>query len=152
MPLSIKVKITGTDQELAKLKKLGDGFQDFSVAMKLIGDEVTKYYSGQVFASQGGIIGERWPALNANYAKSKAKRYPGRGILIATGTMQQSFKSLATAKKVLIYNTAPYFKYHQSTKARTKIPYRPMMKIDNDVKNIVRQIMNQDIQRKIEAA
>lgn len=149
MPVSVTVKITGDKEEIAKLKKLGHSLHDFSKAMDMIGNEVVRYYSGQGFASQGGVFNNVWPSLNPLYAKQKAVDYPGRGILVKTGDMQRDFIYKATSKNVTISNTAPYFKYHQSTEPRSKMPYRPMMIVNDEVKGIIEQIIQQDIKYKL---
>lgn len=149
MPVSVTVHITGTNEEIAKFQRLGTKLHDFSKAMSLIGDEVIRYYDSQVFASQGGILGTRWASLNPIYAKNKAKRYPGRGILVKTGNMQRSFVARTTHESVEVTNTAPYFKYHQSSESRSKMPYRPMMSVNSGVEGIIKRIIKDDIAEKI---
>lgn len=152
--LSVEIKITGTEQVIAKLRRLDTGLTDFRGAMGDIGNEVSKYYAGQVFASQGGAIGVRWPTLAVSTMLYKRKRYPQYATvpLMRTGAMQGSFTSIPTSNSVTIGNTAPYFQYHQSSAPRSKIPYRPMMAINNDVKTIVKKILEADVARKIQAA
>jgi phage gpG-like protein len=152
--LQITVKITGTREVIDKLRRLDVGLFNFSEAMSDIGDEVKSYFSGQVFASQGGVIGVVWPTLAVSTMLYKRKHYPQYATtpLIRTGAMQGSFTSAPTSNSVTISNSAPYFKYHQSSAPRTKIPYRPMMAINDDVTNTVRRILQVDIASKIESA
>ncbi len=147
--ISVSVTVQGTDKELAKLKSLGAKLYDFRGAMQDIGEEVTKYYSGQGFASQGGVFDNVWPSLSPVYAKLKAKNYPGRSVLVKTGRLQDSFRASSTSKSVVVTNTAPYMAYHQSTEPRSKMPYRPIMKVNDDVKSIVRQIIQEDVTQKL---
>lgn len=160
MAVTVHATITGTEQEIAKLQRFGVKLHDFSRAMQQIGDLAVKYYSTYPFNSNGGVFGTPWPALNPIYAKRKAvgvlhglnkgkDAYPGRNILVRTGVMQGSFIATPDQQSVTISNTAPYFKYHESTEPRTKIPYRPMLEINNDVKGIIEQVIKQDIQDKI---
>ena len=152
--LQITVKISGTQEVIDKLRRLDDGLMNFSESMAQIGDELKSYFSGQVFASQGGVLGVRWPTLAAGTILYKRKHYPAYATtpLIRTGGMQESFTADSTGRSVTISNTAPYFKYHQSNAPRTKIPYRPMMGINDDVQTIVHKILQAEVQRKIEAA
>lgn len=149
MALSITINISGTQEELNKLAKLKGGLRDFTTAMRTVGDLMVKYYAGKGYASQGGVFGVVWPSLNPVYARRKAISYPGRGILEASGTMKRSFDATSTSDSVSVTNTAPYAIYHQSTEPRTKMPYRPIMRINDDVKDIVRAVLQQDIQKKL---
>lgn len=148
-PLGLTVEITGSDEELAKIRRLGDSFSDFSDAMRTVGDELVKYFSGQAFASQGGVYGDQWPELNPVYAQQKAKDYPGRPILVKTGEMQQNFVANTNSTSAEITNTSPQFIYHQSTAPRSKIPRRAMMEVNDDVHNIIQQIFEDDVAKKI---
>jgi phage gpG-like protein len=151
--LQISVRVTGTEEVITKLRRLGAGLHDFSEAMALTGTELTGFFSGQVFASQGGALGVRWPTLAASTVMEKLKHYPAYATtpLIRTGEMQHSFRSTPTPTSVTITNDAPYFKYHQSSAPRHKIPYRPMMGINGEVQTIVKKIIQADIARKIAA-
>lgn len=146
---SITINVIGDKEEIAKLKKLGSDLHDFSSAMREIGDHVVKYYGGEAFASQGGVYDDRWASLSPAYASRKARKYPGRGILVATGAMQRGFNAKPSINSVDITNSVPYFVYHQSTAPRSKMPYRPMMQINDRVRNIVKEVIQQDINRKL---
>lgn len=159
--MNVTVTITGTQEQLDKLKKLDTGLTDFSSAFNRIGDRVTKYFAGEAYASQGGVFNAVWAPLSPAYAQRKAigntKRppigkgaYPGRGILEASGEMRKSFKYESATGGVSITNTAPQAIYHQSTEPRTKMPYRPIMLINDGVRDIVREELTDDIARKIE--
>jgi hypothetical protein len=125
---------------------------DFSSANKSIGEDLAAYYSGVGFTSQGGVFGYKWSRLDLGYAKSKSRQNPGAPPLVKTGTMQDSFKFKADKHGVKVYNTAPYFKYHQSSEPRSKIPYRPSLGINDAVINIVQATLEQDIAKKIRRA
>jgi phage gpG-like protein len=152
--LQISVRISGTQEVISKLRRVDAGLMNFTDAMKQIGDEGKNYFSGQVFASQGGVLGVRWPTLAASTILYKRKHYPQYATtpLLRTTTMQHSFYAVTTATSVTIGNSADYFKYHQSSEARHKIPYRPMLGITNDISDMVHSIIQSDISRKIEAA
>ena len=148
--LAVQIKISGDKETIAKLGKLGQSFLNFQMAMRSIGRELPAYFGGQVFASQGGAIGERWDPLKQSTKNRKAKLYPGAQPLVATGTMQGSFEAeFPDPNSVVIGNSAPYFKYHQSKAARSKLPRRTMMSTSGDVKNIIAQIIDADVAGKI---
>lgn len=151
MGLQIQISISGLDEEVAKLKTLGDKLLVYDEAMVEIGEALKNYYSGPVFASQGGVLGVQWPTLAASTMLYKAKKYRQYTTvpLIATGAMKGSFKADATSNSVIVSNTAPYFPYHQSSAPRRKIPYRPMMAINAPLKSTIKAIIQKDIAAKI---
>lgn len=152
--LAITIKVTGTQEVIDKLKRLESGLKDFTAPLEAIGEELKAFFSGQVFASQGGVLGVRWPTLAVATMVYKRKHYPSYATtpLIRTGAMQHSFEKQSSRNMLRVYNTAPYFVYHQSSAARHKIPYRPMIGVSPDVENIIKKIMEADIKAKIEAA
>lgn len=172
MALAIRVFVEA-DAPLANLDKIGKSFVMFKDAFQSIGKELTSYFSQQVFNSEGGILGDKWAPLNERYRNYKAtghtvldlalqreKRigdgvnvYPGRGILVRTGAMQNSFTYDADNNSLTVGNTADYFVFHQSTREpREKIPRRPMMALNEDVKTIISEIIDKDIKDKLRDA
>jgi phage gpG-like protein len=148
----VTIKITGDQEAIGKLQKLGKSLIMFRSAMNEIGGELSDYFSQQVFASQGGAIGERWPRLSPAYQARKAKFYPGRGPLQRTGEMQKGFYHTSDEQSVTIKNRKKYFDYHQSTEPRSKIPRRPMMATTGEVKDIVARVLQADVTAKIRKA
>lgn len=150
--LTVEVRITGAKEMIAKLKQINTSLLNFREPLAQIGKELESYYSNNVFSDQGASLGVRWPTLAAKTIMYKKKHYPQYATtpLIATGTMKDSFVSKATINTVTVTNTAPQFKYHQSSAARKKIPYRPMMGINDDVKTIVKTILQADITQKLQ--
>lgn len=127
---TVSIQISG-DKEVAKmLNDLGLEVKDLRPAMQDVGKYLKGFFAGEVFASRGGAIGERWPRLSNRYATQKAKKYPGRPMLVRTGLMQKSFTYKSQPLQVEISNKAPHFPYHQSSEPRTIMPYRPMMKVE----------------------
>lgn len=150
--IGMTIKITGTRKVQDRLKRLGSSLYEFKGAMGEIGSEGAKYYSNQGFASQGGVFGGRWAALSPRYAAVKSKLYPGRPPLVQSGKMQNSFTFVASSKEVLIGNKAPYFKYHQSTLPRNKMPRRQTMGINDPIRKMVRSIIESDVKKKMRTA
>lgn len=146
----ISVTITGDKEVLAHLRKVGNGVINLRQPMSEIGRDLTGFFSGQVFASRGGIIGESWAKLSPAYARYKAKTYPGRPPLVRTGEMQRSFKSRATATSVEVYNTAKHFDYHQL--GTRKMPARVMMKVDEPRLKAIHDTVDRYVQSLVGAA
>ena len=163
--------ITGDKKVIDGLSKMGKSLYLWNREMRLIGTEVTHYFANDVMNSQGGAIGERWPKLSearrnvkatghASLDRSKwrkqvtkAKAYPGAGPLIATGAMKKSFTSDADETSVTITNSAEYFAYHQSSQARkSALPRRVMMKSSQSVRDIVGNILEEGVKKKIKEA
>ncbi|PIP38188.1 MAG: hypothetical protein COX19_14105 [Desulfobacterales bacterium CG23_combo_of_CG06-09_8_20_14_all_51_8] len=109
------------------------------------GKYLQNFFAGQVFSTRGGVIGESWKPLSPAYAARKAMRYPGRGILEATGRMRGSFQYESSNMWTRVFNTVNYFKYHQSRMPRTRLPRRVMMKLDNQRKQSIVQIFHKGL-------
>lgn len=106
---------------------VGQGL-DLKKSMNETGDYLTRFWSGEVFVSRGGVINERWADLNPSYAAWKARMWPGRPPLVRTGLMQQGFRHKSTKLSTELWNEAEYFKYHQEGWG---VPERVMMKVDD---------------------
>ena len=111
----------------ARLRKFGLSILDLHQSFDETGSYLTRFFSGEVFASRGGVIGEPWQPLNDNYAAYKARTWPGRPPMIRTGLLNRSFKHKSTALSTSLWNEASYFDYHQEGQG---VPRRVLMKID----------------------
>lgn len=151
MSLSVHV-ILEADKVDDALSMLGQSLVMFEEAFDNIGKNLSDYFSGQVFASQGQILGDQWPELSEQYEAWKAVNYPGRPPLIRTGEMQDSFAYDSTDTSLTMFNTSDHFVYHQSTEPRTIIPRRAMMAVNDDVRSIIAYLFDQDINAKIARA
>ncbi len=152
MALQVRVTVSGDSSFLQRAGRvISTG--DFSKPLKEIGNELVSYYSGQVFASQGGVLGEPWATLAHSTMAYKSKHYRAYAAipLIATGTMKNSFEAKVTSRQLTIGNTAPYFVYHQSSAPRTRLPRRQMLGVNDDVKQIIKQIISRDLNSKLGA-
>lgn len=150
--MQVQIQIIGADQVRSKLNRLGTSLYNFDGAMREIGSSLVQYYSNEGFASQGGVYDHVWPRLSNKYATWKAKHWPGRGILEASGQMKHDFIYSSNSTSVAVNNSADYFKYHQSTAPRTKMPWRPMMGVNPAVKQKIAEIIERDIRMKIDKA
>jgi hypothetical protein len=178
--LSVSIKISGDKETQARVRRLGSSLYDLKNAMNTIGKELVKYYSGQAFASHGGVFGKPWPALSAitlahrgidveltdredrfvGFLKSKDKEEPTlagsrNADPLVSGKpngMRDSFQYAAGLNQVIITNSKPYFKYHQSSRPRKVIPRRQMMGVNDPVKRMAQNAIRSEINRKLERA
>ena len=150
--MQVSIQITGVEKVYQKLNRLGQGLYNFNEAMRLIGQDLVSYYANEGFGSQGGVFDHVWPRLSSKYSVYKAKKWPGRGILEASGAMRHGFIYSANSTSVAVDNQVDYFKYHQSTAPRTKMPWRPSMGVNDQVKERIKTIIEADIRLKIDRA
>lgn len=152
--MQISITIRGGAKVQAKLKRLGASLMDFTTAMRIIGERAAKYYANEGFASQGGVYGRVWPRLSAKTIVAKSKLYPQyvNVPLVASGKMKNSFVFSSNKNSAIITNSAPYYKYHQSTLPRRKLPRRQMAGINDPIKQIIRNVLQDDIKKKLRSA
>lgn len=136
MMFSVTQRGTGAKILLNKTKKLQNA--KITPALKVAGKDIVNFTENDVFSSEGSaLLGHKWKTLSKPYAQAKAKRYPNKGILEATGKMRKSFRH-SVSKSGDIYtltveNTDKKFLYHQSSKPRSKMPRRQMLKATSKV-------------------
>lgn len=143
--------IEGDKQLSRRLRGIQHGIRNWTPAFKQSAEKLKTFFQGEVFDSRGRAIGEPWKLLNPKYAEFKARRYPGKGILEATGKMRGSFKTLYKSNMAAVWNTAAYFKYHQSNRPRKKLPRRIMMKLGHEQRELVVKIFHTHFRKKIRA-
>jgi phage gpG-like protein len=133
-------EIEGERQLSRVLLGMSSKLTDYTPPFRDSANYLTGLFSRDVFSTQGAVIGERWQRLSPYTVAQKARRGHPSTPLVGTGAMQRSFQSIVSTDQAVIYNTAAYFKYHQSNKQpRTKLPRRVMMRIhDGQREQIVR--------------
>ncbi|MFC8008937.1 phage virion morphogenesis protein [Streptomyces cinereoruber] len=146
---SITVTVTGASELAGRLRKFGASILDLSDSMNQSGQYLKGFFSGEVFASRGGVIGKPWAPLSSAYAADKAQQYPGRPPLIRTGTMNRSFKHRAGRSTAEVWNDAWYFHFHQS--GTRKMPARVMMDVDEKRALRIAGFIEADITSKMRA-
>lgn len=147
--LDVRLEVKGDKEVRQMLTGLGLDLRNLRGAMNEVGRDTIKYFRGPVFVSRGSVINQPWQRLTNRYAAQKAKRYPGRPILVRTGKMQGSFSYSSTGTSVLIFNTDPKFKYHQSSAQRHVLPRRAMIGIYNGMEADVTATIAKVIAQKI---
>lgn len=148
--MKVRVEITNVKEIQGKLDKLGQSLYILDEAMASIGKSLSTYFATVAFNSQGGVFDDVWATLNETYAIWKAKKL-GTPIMVGTSSphMRDSFTFDATSMSVYVYNTSDHFDYHQSTEDRHKLPRRQMIGVNDDVRGIINDIINEDIKSKI---
>lgn len=143
MSLQLSWSIDGSKELSRVLNGIGEGIKDWRPAFKEAGDTLADIFSDDVFTSEGGVIGERWPALKPAYLAQKVKAGYPADTLIRTGKMKRSFKNTFSATSAEVTNSTAYFKYHQSNKARSSnLPRRVMMKLGENQKQLVVKVFH----------
>lgn len=120
------------------------------------GNSNPKTIIGQInktFISQTGPMNEsKWSSLSPNYAKWKAKKYPGKSMLIAKGTLFKSLTQPGSDGNVQIleprkfnYGTfVPYASVHQS--GYKTIPQRQFLGVTREQRKVWKILMSKYIQ------
>lgn len=148
--MQITVTITGDKETRRKLQKLGQSLLMFDMAMRDIGEKLSDYYGNEAFLSQGGAFNSVWPRLQARTSRFKSSHYSGRPPEVRTGKMMAGFRYTAQTRSVRVYNRMPYFEYQNSGTSR--LPARQMIGKNKVVEQMVKDIIQKDIDRKIQAA
>ena len=151
MSLELSWNIEGGKQLSRVLRGIGDGIKDWSPAFKESADQLAKVFANDVFETEGRKINEKWDPLKPTYLAQKRKAGYPDDILIRTGKMQRSFKTLYKSDYGQVWNSATYFKYHQSDKPRKVLPRRVMMKLGENQKQLVVKIFHTYWYKKIKA-
>lgn len=145
MAFQLEWIIEGDKQLSRVLIGMESSLRDYTEPFKQSADYLKGVFSKDVFSSQGAAIGEQWKPLSPYTVAQKARRGFPSTPLIGTGAMQHAFQSIVSSDQAVIYNTADYFKYHQSNKPRRTIPRRVMMKLANAQKEQIVKYFQQYI-------
>lgn len=148
--MQLQFAVDGQMQLSRKLESVGANVQDWSSAFEQSGDMLLDIFSNDVFDTEGQAIDESWDPLSRAYAAMKEKKYPGTGILQATGKMRNSFTKLFDSTSLVMGNAMTYFKYHQSSEPRQKLPRRVMLKLNDDMKESVVRIFQEELLLKMQ--
>lgn len=150
--VEVQIKLEGGDKVIRKLKRMGIELNDFSEEMRAIGKYYQNFVTVDVFEDEGGPYGNQWAPLNEAYEDAKREEYPGAGILERTGKMRRNFKTKISPNSMIFYNPTKYFKYHQSSKPRKKLPRRVMINLDAERRMEITRIMGQTLNKRLKRA
>ncbi len=124
--IELGVEVEGEKQLSRGLGLIAEDLDDFSKPLSKSSTLLLKTFD-QNFRTRGGLFGKWAP-------RKTIRPWP---LLEETGETRYGFISAVTPSRLVIGNTSPKFKYHQSNKPRRKIPRRVMMMIDKQRKTEV---------------
>lgn len=124
--ITISGEIEGVKELDRRLMISADNLEDFTAPFTSIERYLLNTWQMN-FDARGGLFGG-WPAAKKDY---------GHPLLEDTREMRDSFTSNVTSQFVEFGNSSDYFKFHQSSAPRTRLPRRVMMKLDQERKDQV---------------
>jgi phage gpG-like protein len=127
--MDFNISVSGESELVDKLSTLTGSLLVWPEEMSKTGDLVKAYLSNQVYASQGTVLGAQWAPLSAAYSAAKVKKYPGKGTLVASGEMMQSYYTVPTDLAVTIMAGVDYAQYHQT--GTSKMPQRLLFALND---------------------
>src|ERR1700712_1763880 len=148
--IKMNISLTGVKEFEGSLDRIRDVVSDFTPELRDIGEWYIDFLQNDVFETEGGVYGSSWQSLNSKYAAQKAKKYPGRGILEASGRMRTSWKLYTASQYALITNGAAYAIYHQEGTSR--IPQRMFVKFDKQREDHITSMFSEGILKSIQNA
>jgi phage gpG-like protein len=147
--LNIRVEIKGDKKAVAQLKNIISAFSDWKPELEAVGDYLKNFYQNPVFETEGGIFNRRWQPLQPAYAIRKATKWPGRGILEASGRMRKSYETKVFSNMLSLINPTEYAAYHQEGRG---VPERVLIEVDQTRKNEIVDIFKKGAIIKIQKA
>jgi phage gpG-like protein len=145
----IQWDVEGSRQLSRRLEGLSASTTNLTVPFRKSADMLISVFSKDVFATQGAAIGQKWKRLSPYTVAQKARLGFPSDILIRTGKMRRSFTSIVASDQAVVYNTADYFKFHQSRQPRKKLPRRAMLSLAEQQKQQVVKIFQRYLQEQL---
>ena len=143
--LTLSFNIEGDQQLLRHLDQIDAKAKNWKPEFVKTGQMLIKTFSDN-FNTEGALLGEKWQPLKPATIAQKQKLGYTDKILVRTGAMKSGFNSRSYEDAVIIWNSVPYFPYHQSNKPRYKLPRRVMMKLDEKRKQQIVKIFQAAMQ------
>jgi len=149
--MQMKITLMGTQSALNRLKKMKVNMKDFSKELDEVGRYMKQFYGEDVFATEGQIINERWRPLSINYGFKKREKYPGAGILVASGALKGGFRYVVNVSKMKFWNPVVYAAAHNFgyPKDGSRTPRRTFFKVDALRKKKIVDIIHKGFIRRI---
>lgn len=116
-----------------RLKRFEGDLNDWSTTFNSVGDYLMDVYSRLMFSTEGAYLGQRWANLSPGYEVQKAKKYPGRGILEASGKLKGGFRKQVGPQSLEIKNVITYAHWHQDGSPGGMIKQRPLIGMSDQV-------------------
>lgn len=152
MGVGFRVRVTGDKETIRRLRRAGVDLKDLSAEMDETGGYLKREYGGPLFETAGQTIGERWRELSEPYKLYKRRRWPGAGILQASGRMQGAFRVQSGRDFVFLDNPTKYLVYHDSPAPRRKLPRRVIYKLADAQKRVIVDTFERGVQKKMRRA
>lgn len=146
--ITVDVTIKGLTDLTGLLSKIAEKVKSPQSGMRKAGEYLLDFYQNKVFPSQGSALGGAvWAPLASSTLTQKAKKYPGRGILVASGNLQRGFRMMAGPTYLKIFNVVPYGQFHMT--GTSKMPQRMYMGLDDQQTGKVVGIIVEDVIKSI---
>jgi hypothetical protein len=123
----VTVEVTGDDAYERKLEALRVALSDLRSFWPML-TPIVGGWMATVFETEGAVLGRKWAPLSPSYAREKARRFPGRSILIREGTLRDAasrMSRVATPRTLTMTIDDPVAAFHQSGTER--MPARPLI-------------------------
>jgi phage gpG-like protein len=141
----ITFEVAGDEQLKRSFSRFGEQAKDLSEPFREIVKDFHKIEKKQ-FESEGGYGSGGWQPLSPRYAEWKAKKHPGRPIMVLSGLLKESLLGdnpysveNITPKSMEVGTVVNFAIYHQ--KGTSKMPARPLIQLtDADKKRWVKYI------------
>ena len=136
------VTIQGDKEFTRKLLLFKTKIKNPKKALKDTGNMLVKNYVKN-FETEGRTLGAKWKPLSTFTVAQKVRLgYGAKKILERTGKLMKSIKIVQlNTFLVKISSKLKYFKYHQSSRPRTKLPRRKMIDINTSLAKEVTKIL-----------
>lgn len=141
----LQIVISGADELLGGIDTAQERIRDpFGRGVR---QRIKKEISVEIsesFKTTGRSTGRQWRGLSERYAAWKGVKYPGKGILVATGEMKAHLLSTQlnimrpmSKTRIQWRHTGPIAAFHQEGSA--KLPARPVIIVNKDFGRIIGQ-------------
>lgn len=143
--MAAKATIKGVDPVVVRFKEYQKRIKTLRRAWRSVG----RYLSGEFrkqFTSQGAYFGKPWAPLDPQYRAWKSVHYPGRKILVQSGSLRDSLTHRPMGVERYHLDSAefgsddPKAIFHQRG-TRRGIPPRPMVVVNQKMRTDITDIL-----------
>lgn len=150
--LKFNIEVKGLREAETAMSKLHDVVKSLEPELQTVGQWLMSFLETDVFESEGGAIDAYWQPLSPNYQRQKSKKYPGRGILEASGKMRYGYQLYTSSDYALVKmaDDITYAKYHQE--GTDKMPQRKLVAITNQMEMQIAKRFKDSLSKRIKEA
>ena len=150
-PLSVEVDVFGTALIRRRLLRFAERAEDMRGAWDDVA-AILEAATKRNFATRGASGGIRWRALNERYAAATG-RAPTERVLRLSDRLYDSLTKSGHVDHIFEADrdsmrwgsSVPYGKYHQSTRPRRVIPFRPPVRLSENAKRSVTRAIHREL-------